>query len=73
VISHLIVLGLDLLDQQDQTGVVQRLAQIAQFLDIVDPTAVVPHHYYARSRIHKAPDLQSENRNGDDSVMQRRD
>ena len=47
VIRHLIVIGLDLLDQQDQPGVVQRLAQIAQLLDIVNPTAVVPDHYYA--------------------------
>ena len=47
MVRHLIVIGLDLLDQQDQPGVVQRLAQIAQLLDIVNPTAVVPHHYYA--------------------------
>jgi hypothetical protein len=47
VIRHLVVMGLDLLDQLDQPGVVQRLAQVTQLLDIVNPTAVVPHHYYA--------------------------
>ncbi|MNF85275.1 hypothetical protein D3C84_676630 [compost metagenome] len=47
VVCHLVVMGLDFLDQQDQPGVIQRLAQIAQLLDIVNPTAVVPHHYYA--------------------------
>ena len=57
MVRYLIVTGLNFLDQQDQPGVVERLAEIAQLMDIVHPIAVVPDHYYARCRIHKAPDL----------------
>ncbi|MNT49779.1 hypothetical protein D3C72_1866520 [compost metagenome] len=46
VIGHLVVMGLDFLDQQDEPGVVERLAQLAQFLDVVNPIAVVTDHYY---------------------------
>ncbi|MNT27732.1 hypothetical protein D3C72_1633730 [compost metagenome] len=47
MIGHLIIMRLNVLDQQDQPRVVHRFAEIAQLLDIVNPTAVVPHHYYA--------------------------
>jgi hypothetical protein len=47
VIGHLIVMGLNFLDQQDEPGVVERLAQLAQLLDVVNPIAVVTDHYYA--------------------------
>jgi hypothetical protein len=57
VIRHLIIISLNLLDQQDQPGVVEFSAEVAQLLDIVNPIAVVPDHYYARRRIHEAPDL----------------
>jgi len=47
VIRDLIVIGLNLLDHQDQPGVIECLAEVAQLLDIVNPVAVVPDHYYA--------------------------
>ncbi|MNI66111.1 hypothetical protein D3C73_1216550 [compost metagenome] len=47
VVRHLVVIGLDLLDHQDQPGVVERLAKVAQLADIVHPLAVVTDHYYA--------------------------
>jgi hypothetical protein len=57
VICHLIIIRLNLLDQQDQPGVVAFSAEVAQLADIVNPIAVVPDHYHARCRIHEAPDL----------------
>ncbi|MNL89173.1 hypothetical protein D3C87_2193390 [compost metagenome] len=57
MIRHLIVIWLNLLDQQNQPGVIALSAKVAQLLDIVNPIAVVPDHYHARRRIHEAPDL----------------
>ena len=43
----LVVIGLNLLDQQNQPCVIALSAKVAQLLDIVNPIAVVPDHHYA--------------------------